>query len=375
MGYRYIGSKARLQESIVSEIKSLIGSSGTVIDLMSGTGAISESLKIMGYSVISNDVMTYSYHHSVVNLQISVIPEFEQLKTYIDSNDKIFMNHTNYIRLLSILNNLHPFEGYFFKEYSEGGSPKNYSNSRLYFSKENGMKIDAIRTEIERFRQNCLISESEYSLLIHDLIMAVNDIANIAGTYGHHLSKLTGRSKDAIYLKSTNFSFHNSGKQHKVYNSYAEEISSLLEGDLCYIDPPYMKRQYAANYHILETLARGDSPEAIGVSGLRPWRDQYSNFCSKLKIFDSFEKILGKLKSRFILISYSEDGLIDIETLVDFLNKFGKVSVKSIDYVRFKSNNSLLNKDITEYLILIEKLTSVQSQHDEDSKLLYKAYH
>ncbi|MCZ5120468.1 DNA adenine methylase [Escherichia coli] len=36
-----------------------------------------------------------------------------------------------------------------------------------------------------------------------------------------------------------------------------------IQCDLCYIDPPYMKRQYAANYHILETLARGDEPEAM----------------------------------------------------------------------------------------------------------------
>ncbi len=31
---------------------------------------------------------------------------------------------------------------------------------------------------------------------------------------------------------------------------------------LCYVDPPYMKRQYAANYHLLETIAKGDNPVA-----------------------------------------------------------------------------------------------------------------
>ena len=40
--------------------------------------------------------------------------------------------------------------------------------------------------------------------------------------------------------------------------------------------PHISKRQYAANYHILETLHGNVEPEAIGDSGLRPWRDQYS---------------------------------------------------------------------------------------------------
>ena len=76
----------------------------------------------------------------------------------------------------------------------------------------------------------------------------------------------------------------------------AETVAPLIEADLCYIDPPYMKRQYAANYHIIETIARGDSPEAVGVSGLRPWRDQYSDFCSKVKIRDAFRAIFSVAK-------------------------------------------------------------------------------
>ena len=41
--------------------------------------------------------------------------------------------------------------------------------------------------------------------------------------------------------------------------------------DTVYLDPPYTKRQYAAYYHVLETLAYGDEPEVSGVTGLRPW--------------------------------------------------------------------------------------------------------
>ena len=69
--------------------------------------------------------------------------------------------------------------------------------------------------------------------------------------------------------------------RHKVFREYAEEVAHKITCDLCYIDPPYMKRQYAANYHLLETLAREDEPEAIGVSGLRPWRGSVLEFLHK----------------------------------------------------------------------------------------------
>ena len=132
--------------------------------------------------------------------------------------------------------------------------------------------------------------------------------------------------------------------------------SKNLKVDLCYIDPPYTKRQYAANYHILETIARGDEPIAEGKSGLRPWRDQYSNFCSKVKIRDSFSKIINNVQTKIILISYSEDGLLSIEEFVEFLKSFGEVKVNVIEYVRFKSNNSKLPSKIHEYLIELYKI-------------------
>ena len=103
-----------------------------------------------------------------------------------------------------------------------------------------------------------LITELEHSLLLHDLIMASNDIANIAGTYGHYLSKFIKRAESPIALYQSNFSNLGRAEGHQVFKGYAEELASNLTGDICYIDPPYIKRQYAANYHILETLARED---------------------------------------------------------------------------------------------------------------------
>lgn len=52
---------------------------------------------------------------------------------------------------------------------------------------------------------------------------------------------------------------------------------------ILYIDPPYNHRQYAPNYHLLETVARYDNPEIYGVTGMRPYDDIKSQYCVKKK--------------------------------------------------------------------------------------------
>ncbi|MCD8203234.1 MAG: hypothetical protein LUD48_06310, partial [Prevotella sp.] len=81
--------------------------------------------------------------------------------------------------------------------------------------------------------------------------------------------------------------------------------------------------------------------------------EQYSNVCSKVKIRDSFDKIIRNIKTKNIFISYSEDGLLEIGNLCDFLRQYGNVEVDKINYKRFRSNNSKKELQITEYLIYL----------------------
>jgi adenine-specific DNA-methyltransferase len=356
MGYRYIGSKDKLTDIVISEIRAINKNANKIIDLMAGTGLMSLALRENGYTVLANDVMTYSYHHLNLHLLLSKEPPFKNI-SFITNNgkEKEKKDVSNYELVLSHLNNLKGINGYFYNEFSPNGNPSNSTKPRKYFTTANAQKIDAIRKEIKKLKRKKLITESEHSLLLHDLIMASNDIANIAGTYGHYLSKFVKRAESPISLYSSKFSSLGQTEGHQVFRSYAEDIASSIEGDLCYIDPPYIKRQYAANYHILETLAREDEPEAAGESGLRPWRDQYSNFCSKVKIRDSFDKIITTINCQDFLISYSEDGLIPISDLISFLSNYGTVSKKNIEYKRFKSNNSKKGSTLNEYLIHLKK--------------------
>lgn len=345
--YRYIGNKTKLLPEILESVSSHVKKGDTVCDLMAGTGVVSCALRDYGYRVISNDVMSYSLHHLNVALLFKEQPSFSGLSNIIeiDSGDP-------YQSVLNYLNGLKGKKDYFFNEFSPEGTPMKGEQPRRYFTSKNASKIDSIRSTINNWTSKKYISYLERSLLLHTLILSVNEVANISGTYGYFLSSFKGSALKDIYLKKAEIIINS--EDNVVFNDFAENISKTVVADVCYIDPPYMKRQYAANYHILETLALGDCPETFGKSGLRDWWNKHSKFCTKTRIFDSFEKIF-EMKCPVFLVSYSEDGLIKIPDLVSFFSKFGKVTIKEIKYKRFRSNQSSLDKNLSEYIIEIRR--------------------
>lgn len=353
MGFRYIGSKEKLANIIIDYILQEIPTAKSVIDLMAGTGNMSLAFRKRGLKVLASDVMTYSYHHLCVQLLLNKSPYFNGLIGIVPKLK--YDSYNNYLQVLNFLNNCDGVEGYFFNEFSPNGNPINATKPRCYYTPENAKKIDSLRNIISLWSKNKFITAIEHSLLLHNLIVDSNDIANIAGTYGHYLSHFVKRSQSNLILRPWQFDDSDNIYGHSIKQGYAEEISSALSADVCYIDPPYIRRQYAANYHILETIAREDFPQAIGESGLRPWRDQYSNFCSKVKIRDSFDKIISSIGCNHIFISYSEDGLLSLNQLLEFLSNYGQVKYFSIEYKRFKSNNSKKKNIISEYLIYLHK--------------------
>lgn len=346
--YRYIGNKAKLLPFIMEKTRELIGYTGVVADIMAGTGSVSLEFRRQGYSVIASDVMTYSYHHLVVNLLLKNSSAFAGLRHI------LIDTMIPYEAVINYLNSLKTKESFFFNEFAPDGKPKSGCDPRKYFTSENAAKIDAIREQINSWLALKQITNIEASLLKHTLIMAVNRVANISGTYGYFLSDFKKNALEPIVLTPIQFD-ETENVNHTILQGFAEDLAENITADLCYIDPPYMKRQYAANYHILETIARGDFPDAIGKSGLRDWWDQHSKFCTKTSGLTSFESVISKMNCDNFIISYSEDGLFSLEQLVECFAKYGDVAVQKIDYNRFRSNNSPLPKKLKEYIITIQK--------------------
>lgn len=342
MAFRFLGNKTKLTAPILHEITASAPPDqyNRAVDLFCGTGSISFGFRQLGYRVTANDHLLSCVLHARAQLLTQGEPAFEGLLHHegelLDVVRGSFLIDTTYGRVLSALSSLPITEGFFFSEYSPAGTPANGSAPRKYFTTANACRIDTIRQKVKEWAEKGWISDLEHAVLLHDLILAVNDVANIAGTYGYFLANWSKSALADLQLKPSVFSTASS--DHVVIHGEARVTAKSVSADVYYLDPPYTKRQYAAYYHVLETLAHEDEPLLLGKSGLRPWEAQASDFCHKLRAPGAMKEILDAIDAKYVFVSYSQDGHITHEQMMELLQAHGEVSFLEIPYRRYISN-------------------------------------
>src|SRR5699024_12860042 len=96
----------------------------------------------------------------------------------------------------------------------------------MYFTEENGKRIDFIRETIEEWKNEQLITEIEYYYLLSALIEAVPFVSNTTGTYVAFLIHWDDRALKSIELVTLYVS--NNNKRNKAYNEDANEMHTKL---------------------------------------------------------------------------------------------------------------------------------------------------
>ncbi|MCO5280483.1 MAG: DNA adenine methylase [Chitinophagales bacterium] len=251
--------------------------------------------------------------------------------------------------VVEYLNQIEQKEGFIFQNYTPNGN-------RMFYSDENGKIIDAIRQQIEEWNTQNLINENEYFVLLACLIETVPFYANISGVYAAFQKKWDARAIKKMILRPVEFIVNN--KENFAFNKNSVELLAEVNADIFYLDPPYNQRQYAPNYHLLETIAKYDNPEIRGVAGLRNYDNEKSKFCNAKTALEELGKIAEKGKFKTLILSYNNEGIMPQEQIISTLQKHGKVELVEFDYTRFKSNNngeSKHKKMIKEQLYILQK--------------------
>ena len=330
----YIGSKYKLSDFISSSVKSIVGedlSDKIFCDLFAGTGVVGRNFKKEVKKVISNDMEFYSY---VLN------------KNYIENHE--FLDNEIYIKELNETNGE---EGFIFNEYSENGKA-----NRLYFSEHNGKKIDAIRTKIEFWKTEKKISSALYYFLLASLLESADKVANTASVYGAFLKHIKKSAQKELILEPAIFEINS--HSHEVYNEDSNLLIKKIKGDILYLDPPYNAREYGANYHLLNTIAKYDNFTPKGKTGLRDYSK--SAFCKKKEVEKSFDDLIKNANFKYIFLSYNNEGIMSSETIKKILSNYGKYDLLTTEYQRFradkKENRNHKASSTTEYLHILEKL-------------------
>jgi adenine-specific DNA-methyltransferase len=204
--------------------------------------------------------------------------------------------------------------------------------------------------KIEEWKNNALINDNEYYFLLATLIETIDKYANTASVYGAYLKKLKITAQKNIVLKPAELIVNDT--DHKVFNEDTNRLIQKIKGDILYLDPPYNQRQYATNYHLLETIAKYDNPKIHGKTGLRNYDNQKSAYCSRTKVKSAFKNLITNAKVKYIFLSYNNEGLMTAGDIKEIMSLRGKYGYFTKAYGRFKADK---NRDYgadrtTEYL-------------------------
>ena len=356
----YIGSKLSLleflKESINTTLKlhneAKLSKDMVFADLFAGTGIVGTTFKKEGYSVIANDLQHYSFALNKHFIENTAYLTFDGLsKIY---GETPLEERAAFI--CEFLQNIDGEEGFIYNNYCPGGTQDN-DYQRMYYTDDNGKKCDAIRRKIQKWFDNGLVTDEEYYFLLACLIEAIDKVANTASVYGAFLKKIKKSAQKNIKLVPLEIVL--SDRDNRVYNSDINELITEIDGDILYLDPPYNNRQYAPNYHMLETISKYDNPDIKGKTGLRNYTDQKSDYCSKRTASKAFEDLISKANFKYIFLSYNCEGIIPIDEIEKIMKKYGEYSCFEQDYKRFKAdkteNRNHKKDSTTEYLHCLVK--------------------
>jgi len=315
---RFLGNKTKLLGFIGDIVADKCRGYYTFCDIFAGTGVVGRYFNRPDTRIISNDILDSSY----ISLQCWL-----NTRTY---------NKEKITDIINYLNSLNPKkENYMSKIF--GG---------LYFTKENALKIGAVREEIENLYTKGKINQEEKNILLTSLIYAIDKVANTVGHYETYRKKLDTLQNLKLLVPDIN---PKNNVNNEIYKVDANQLVKKIKCDVIYIDPPYNSRQYGDAYHLLENVVTWKKPKVEGIAKKMVERKHLkSRYCVK-GADQILMDLIKNVQTNHILLSYNNTGekknersnaKIPDKKIVEILRKRGKVEVFEREYKGFTTGKS-----------------------------------
>ena len=197
-----------------------------------------------------------------------------------------------------------------------------------------------MRDQIQMWLQAGECTQHEAMILIACLIFALDKVDSSVGVQQAYLKTWAARASKPVELVDLPFPTGPAG-EHTVGNALTLPYQPAT---VAYIDPPYSAHSYSTYYHIWDSITRWDKP-AVGlktnrridrVSSAAEYDESMSSaWNSKRTALASFLALIERLPARFVLVSYNDESLVPLDTLVASIRqKYASVVVKKIPYKR-----------------------------------------
>jgi adenine-specific DNA-methyltransferase len=356
---RYIGNKTKLLSFIGDFLDAKDITGGRALDAFAGTSAVGSFLKARGFAVAGCDIMTYSYVLQRAYVVADAIPTFDGLAA-----DPQFHGGRQLADLLRHLETTLPPRPSFMTEHFSASVDEPSTDARMYFTRENAARIDAIRHTLHDWHSAGRLVDDEYFILMAALLEAADAVANTAGVYAAFLKRWQPNARKPLRLDCRPLVI-GTGRQCQAHHADVNAvIDSLGHFDLLYLDPPYNNRQYSGYYHVPELLARGwfdVLPQLRGKTGLIPTETQQSAWSVRDQCVSALETLLDRADAKHVVMSYNNEGIIpeaEITRVFRAAGRRGSYQRVARRYARYRSDSDGKSRRyvadrVTEYLYYV----------------------
>jgi adenine-specific DNA-methyltransferase len=359
----YLGNKRALLPFLFSVFSGLDEEKpiSRFLDPFAGSGAVSRLARSRFWVVMANDAEEYA--RAVCDAWLGVSA---------DELPGLFASEGGIDAVLAGLNALHPQredlrpasgdEPYIALHYAPASTDgADWRRERLFYTRENAVFLDRARCAIEaRYPGSRLAApaepperkaNAERSLLLGLLVYEAATHANTSGVFKAYHKGFGGHGRDALGRILSPMLLERPllwpGPASEVAKGDAAAFCRGRSADLCYLDPPYNQHQYGSNYHLLNTIAvwdrapvrddRSDKGSLLFAAGIpESWKDSRSAFCSRENAPTAFQELCQAIDARTIVLSYNTEGLVSPEELVDIFSDRAEVSIRSVEYVKYR---------------------------------------
>lgn len=375
----YMGNKRKLLPvigALVDNIQTELGHSElTIGDGFSGSGIVSRLLKTKASKLYSNDLAGYSKTLNECYLATPDEKTLKQIKVFIDvvtHGDTPSTPHD--ISSNQIISGVCGVSPPFVSGNWAPASPLISENDRVFFTYENGKRIDYLRDYIATLPpayQPFLLAPLLVECSIHNntngqFSAFYKDAEAAKGAYGGKGGIDLKRITQPITIPFPLFDPHPCQVviTQLDANVWAKNIGKEVELDIVYYDPPYNKHPYNIYYFMLDVINNWDKTIPIPKTNRGQPNDRTKSlYNSSTKAKEALDDLLANTKAKYIILSYNDGGIIPIAELDTLLAKHGrhveKIPLDHKTYNRLKGISNYKRtqeyKAVKEYMYVVKR--------------------
>jgi adenine-specific DNA methylase len=332
---RYQGSKRSLANWIWENVSHL--QFDTVLDVFSGTGAVSHMFKNAGKQVTCNDLLAFNHQIGLALIENSQI-------TLTDDDVAVVLEERHGVRYPDFIQRT--FQGIYYTD------EENAWLDRVVYNIDHHLD-HPIRQALARFAlfQACMVKRPYNLFHRANLYMRT---AEVTRSFGNKATWDTPfETHFRVFITEVNQAVFDNGRRNQALQ--CDALETPAGADLVYLDPPYVNSRgsgvdYRDFYHFLEGLVSySEWGTRLDIRSkhrrLQPQRSPWSHSAS---IAHAFEQVIKRHQGSIIVVSYRDDGIPSKAQLIDLLSRYKK----QVDEAAQPRQYALAHKQSHELLLI-----------------------